>query len=42
MTTNFANLSVEIMARSTPVHPSVFGIVVPDHQMDKVKPFEGI
>ena len=41
MTTNFANLSVEIMARSTPVHPSVFGIVVPDHQMDKVKPFQG-
>lgn len=42
MTTNFANLSVEIMARSTPVHPSVFGIVVPDHQMDKVKPFQDL
>lgn len=41
MTTNFSDLSIEIMKRATPVHPTVFGIEVPADKFDKVRPYHG-
>ena len=41
MTNSIANLSAETLVRNTPVAPQLFGVIVPENMVSKVKPYAG-